>query len=68
MSLRYGILNLLVFVVIILLASRTYKAWTDPIEVTPEREAVKKTAEKTKSPPIVEDKKESPNLPPHNYL
>jgi len=67
-SLRYGILNLLVFVVIILLASRTYKAWTDPIEVTPQREAVRKTLEKTKSPPIAEDKKESSNLTPHMII
>jgi len=64
-SLRYSILNLMVFVVVILLASRTYKAWINPIEVTPEKEGMRKTLEKVKSPPIVGDKKESSNLYPH---
>ena len=65
MSLRYGILNLLVFIIIILLASKTYKAWTDPIEVTPAKEVIRKTLEKIKSPTIAEDRKESPNLSPY---
>ena len=62
MSLRYGILNLVVFIIVILLASKTYRAWTNPIEVTPEREVIKKTLEKVKSPPIAGDKNESLNL------
>ena len=65
MSLRYGILNLLVFIIIILLASKTYKTWIDPIEVTPEKIGIKKPVERIESPPIAEDKKESPNLYPH---
>jgi len=67
-SLRYGILNLIVFVIIILLASKTYKAWIDPIEVTPEKAVIRKTLEKIKSPPIAGDKKESPNLSPHMII
>ena len=64
MSLRYGILNLLVFVIIILLASKTYKVWINPVEMTPEKEVIKKTLE-IKSPPIPGIKKESPNPSPH---
>lgn len=65
MSLRYGILNLLVFIIIILLASKTYKTWIDPIEATPEKIGIKKPVERIQSPPIAGDKKESPNLSPH---
>ena len=65
MSLRYGILNLMVFVAIILIASKTYKAWTDPIEVTPEKEGIRKTLKKIKNHPIAGDKKESSNLSHH---
>jgi len=64
-SLRYGILNLMVFVAIILIASKTYKAWTDPIEVTPEKEGIRKTLKKIKNHPIAGDKKESSNLSHH---
>jgi len=67
-SLRYGILNILVFVIIILLASKTYEAWIDPVEVTPEKEGIRKTLEKVKSPAIAGDKKESSNLPSHMII
>ncbi len=65
MSLRYGILNLLVFIIIILLASKTYKTWIDPIEATPEKIGIKKPVERIKGSLIAVDKKESPNLSPH---
>jgi hypothetical protein len=49
MSFRYGILNLLVLVIIILLASRTYKAWTTPVEMPPEKEGPRRRQKFRKS-------------------
>ena len=61
MSLRYGILNLSVLIIIILLASKTYKIWTEPIDITIGKETARKSVNKVEIPKIAEGKKEPSN-------
>lgn len=59
MSLKYGILNFLVFVIIIVLISKTYEIWTSPHEIFLEKEVIKKSAGRIENPTIGEEKRES---------
>jgi len=61
-TLRYGILNLLVFIIIILLASINYDAWTRPTEVTPATRAASNPGTKIEFPKTIEEKKEFPSI------
>ena len=68
MSLRYGILNLLVFISIILLASKIYETWMHPIEVPLEMEATEKQVPKIQIPQIIQEKKEFSNIPSYTTI
>ena len=59
MSFKYGILNLLVFLVVLLLLFENYDIWTQSPQWVPEREAVKKVEKKTESPPAPGPQKEA---------
>ncbi len=68
MSLRYGILNLLVFISIILLASKIYETWMHPIEVPLEMEATEKQVPKIQIPQIIQEKKEFSDIPSYTTI
>jgi hypothetical protein len=50
MSFRYGILNLLVVLVVLVLFFENYDIWTQPAQWVPEREVVKKVEKKPEIP------------------
>jgi hypothetical protein len=58
MSLRHGVLSLLLFLFVILLGLKNYEIWTLPIELVPEKGETKKSGAKADSPPSVGDKRE----------
>ena len=58
MSLKYGVLSLLIFFAIFLLVFKNYETWTLPVEVLPETGATKKSVQKTESPPTGVGQKE----------
>jgi hypothetical protein len=58
MSLRYGVLCLLLFFVVIILFLKNYETWTRPIEVVPEKEATKKSGTKIEGSPSILGQKE----------
>jgi len=62
MSLRYGILGLLAFLIILLLVFKNYETWTLPMDVVPEKGAVKKSGIKIESHPLTEDQKEPASI------
>jgi len=58
MSLRYGVLCLLLFFIVLLLFLKNYETWTLPIEVVPEKEGTKKSVAKIESSPSPAGQKE----------
>ncbi len=58
MSLRYGVLCLLLFFVVSILFLKNYETWTLPIEVVPEKEGTKKSVAKIESSPSPVGQKE----------
>jgi hypothetical protein len=60
-SLKYGVLNLLVLSIIILLVSKTYRTWTEPAEKLG-KEAARQPVVKAENPQTVEGKKEPSNI------
>ena len=58
MSLRYGVLCLLLFFIVSLLFLKNYETWTLPIEVVPEKEATKKSGTKIEGSPSIVGQKE----------
>lgn len=58
MSLRHGVLSLLVLFFVLLLGLKNYEIWTLPIEIVPEKGATKKTGTKIESPPVMGGQKE----------
>jgi hypothetical protein len=67
-SIRYGILNIIVFIIIILLVSINYDAWTPPTEVTPETRAASNPGIKIEFPKTIEEKKEFPSISSHMII
>ena len=65
---RYGVLSLLVFFAIFILALENYKTWTLPVEALPEKGVVKKSAEKIESPPAVTGQKESTDVQSYIFV
>jgi hypothetical protein len=57
MSLRYGVLCLLLLFVVLLLFSKNYETWTSPAKFIPGKEAAKKSAIKIEGPPLVTGQK-----------
>lgn len=62
MSLKYGVLSLLLFFVGLLLGFKNYEVWTQPIEWVPENEMVKKSEKKTEIPPMMGGQKEPSSI------
>jgi hypothetical protein len=62
MALKYGILNLLVFISVLLLALKNYETWTRPTEVTPATRAASNQGTKIEFPKTIEGKKEFPSI------
>jgi hypothetical protein len=62
MSLRNGVLSLLVLFAICLLVFENYRTWTLPVEVLPEKGVTKKSVQKTESPLTRVGEKEAANL------
>jgi type II secretory pathway component PulC len=58
MSLKYGLLSLLLFFVVLLLVFKNYEIWTQPMKWVPEKKAAKKSDEKTERSPIIGGQKE----------
>jgi len=67
-SLRYGILNLLLIIIIILLVLINYDAWTHSTEVTPETRAASNPGIKIEFPKTIEEKKEFPSISFHMII
>jgi hypothetical protein len=59
-SLKYGVLSLLAFIIILLLIFKNYETWTLPAEVVPAKEPVKKLGAKIENPPATEQKEPAP--------
>jgi len=59
MSLRYGVLCLVLLFVISALCLKNYETWTHPIKVLPEKETAKKTLTRMEGAPPVAGQKES---------
>lgn len=53
MSLKYGILSILLLMIIFLLALKNYGIWNHPIDILPERGSAKKSDTKIESPPTI---------------
>jgi hypothetical protein len=58
MSLRYGVLCLLLFFVVLILFLKNYETWTPPIEVVPKKEATKKSGTKIEGSSSIGGQKE----------
>jgi hypothetical protein len=54
MSLKYGVLNFLVFSVALLFTLKNYDVWTKPIKWVPEKVVAKEVRNKPEAPPILE--------------
>jgi len=66
MSLRYGVLCLLLFFVVLILFLKNYETWTLPIEVIPGKETTKKSGTKIESFPSIGGQKEPTT--PESYI
>jgi hypothetical protein len=62
LSLRYGVLCLLAFLIIVLLAFENYEAWTVPPGVVMEKASSKKSSAKPEASQPVEDPKAPPSI------
>lgn len=62
MSLRYGILSLLAFLIILLLVFKNYEVWTLSPPSVPEKGTPKKPEVKTEPPPLMAGKAESESI------
>ena len=62
MSLRYGVLSLLAFFIILALGFKNYEIWTIPVEVVPEKGGVRKPGVKMESNPSAEDQEEPASI------
>ena len=62
MSLKYGVLNFLTFLIIVLLAFENYETWTFPIKAIPENETTGKPQAKFENPPPLGSQKENTSL------
>ena len=58
MSLRYGVLCLLLFFVVLLLFLKNYETWTRPIKFIPEKQATRKSGTKIEGSPSIVGQKE----------
>ena len=65
---RSGVLSLLLFFAIFILALKNYKTWTFPVEVLPEKGVTKKSVEKIESPPAVAGQKESTDIQSYIFV
>ena len=68
MSLKYGLLSLLLFFVVLLLIFKNYEIWTQPIEWVPEKKAAKKSDEKSERPPVIGGQKEPSSIQPYTLV
>jgi len=68
MSLRYGVLSLLISFAIFILVLENYETWTLPIEVLPEKVVTKKSGEKIENPPIGVDQKEPTDIQSYIFV
>ncbi len=68
MSLRYGVLCLLLFFVVLLLFFKNYETWTLPIEVFPEKEAIKKSGTKIEGSPLIAGQKEPSTVESYVFI
>lgn len=66
MSLRHGILSLLLLFFVLLLGIKNYEIWTLPIELVPEKGETKKSGVKIENPPTTVGKKET--TPIESYI
>ena len=62
MSLRYGVLCLLLVFVVLLLSLKNYETWTRRVKFIPEKNATKKSGTKIESSPSVVGQKEPTNI------
>ncbi len=68
MSLRYGVLSLLVLFAIFLLVVKNYETWTLPVEVLPEKGVTKKSGAKIESPSTVAGEKEPTDIQSYIFI
>ena len=66
MSLKHGILSLLLLFFVFLLGIKNYEIWTLPIELGPEKGETKKSGVKIENPPTIVGKKET--TPIESYI
>ena len=66
MSLKHGILSLLLLFFVLLLGIKNYEIWTLPIELGPEKGETKKSGVKIENPPTIVGKKET--TPIESYI
>jgi hypothetical protein len=67
-SMRFGVLSLLVLFAILLLVFENYRTWTLPVEVLPEKGMTKKLGEKIESPPIVAGQKDPAGIQSYIFV
>jgi hypothetical protein len=67
-SIRYGVLSLLVLFAILLLVFENYRTWTLPVEVLPEKRVTKKSGEKIESPLTVVGQKEPTDIQSYIFI
>jgi hypothetical protein len=67
MSLKYGTLCFVLFLVVVFLAVKNYEAFTSPLELTPDKGEVKKETKSNPSPKM-EVTKEPQSIVPHNLI
>jgi len=68
MSLRHGILGLLLVFSVLLLGIKSYEIWTLPIQLVPEKGESKKQVAKIESPPAAVDKKDPTSIQSYIFV
>jgi hypothetical protein len=68
MSLKYGVLCVVLFVIVLLLAAKSYEALTHPIVLIPAKGAIKKSEEKTEKPSTMTGIKEPAPIASYNSI
>ena len=67
MSMRYGVLSLLAFFIILLLGFKNYETWMLPVEIAPER-STRKPVTKIENPPVQTGQRESTSVEAYIFI
>lgn len=63
MSMKYGILNFLILILVLFFSLKSYEVWTQPIKVIPEKNPEKELKNKLERPISTEKENPSPSVP-----